>query len=141
MPSPFSYPARCNSAKGACVVSDPTKLLLADMISMQPSGQLVGHTDATRRLIAGVRLNHPKLVHFRRLWLEIVAIASRFQPDLYRELMGYPGNLPDLARLRPPQGNARPDGIRNSCYERRNRTEARAGQSLQRLLRDLGGMP
>ena len=50
-------------------------------------------------------------------------MASRFNPDLYRELMGYPDDLPNLGRLRPPQGNVRPDGIANSCHERRKRGE------------------
>ena len=60
-------------------------------------------------------------LRYPMLWLEIVAMASRFHPNLYRELMGYPDDLPNLGRLRPPQGNKRPDGIANSCYERRKR--------------------
>ena len=115
--------SRCNSAKGVREVTDPTQLLLADTVSVEPRGRLVGLTDATRRLIAEMRLNHPRLVHFRRLWLEVVAMANRFAPELYRQLMGYPDDLPNLGRLRPPQGNKRTDGIANSCYERRKRGE------------------
>jgi hypothetical protein len=30
--------------------------------------------------------------------------------------MGFPGDLPDVARLRPPRGNSRTDGIELSYF-------------------------
>ena len=42
--------------------------------------------------------------------------------SLYKELMGYPRRLPDLSTLRP-RGNTRPEGIRQSYFERRKRGE------------------
>jgi hypothetical protein len=36
--------------------------------------------------------------------------------------MGYPSNLPDLSKLRPP-GNTRPAGINDSFFARRARGE------------------
>jgi hypothetical protein len=33
--------------------------------------------------------------------------------------MSYPDDLPNLARLRPPGGNTRPEGIAESAFARR----------------------
>jgi hypothetical protein len=41
---------------------------------------------------------------------------------LFRELMGYPADLPNLRRCRAPE-NTRPDGIEESCFARRQRGE------------------
>ena len=115
--------ARCNAAKGARTVLSPTQGLLDETAFVEQEGQLIGHTAAARKLIGEMRLNHPKLIHFRRLWLEIIAMASRFDPDLYRRLMGYPDDLPDLSHMRPPKGNTRPDGVSQSHFARRERGE------------------
>jgi hypothetical protein len=37
-------------------------------------------------------------------------------------LLGYPDNLPDLSRLRPPR-NTRPEGVAKSFFARRKRGE------------------
>jgi hypothetical protein len=33
--------------------------------------------------------------------------------------MGFPDELPDLARLRPPDGNTRPEGIQESYFAKK----------------------
>jgi hypothetical protein len=119
----FYVCARCNSAKADRLVASPIRVLLAETAWVEPAGQLIGQTDAARKLIVAMRLNHPKLVHFRRLWLEVIAMAARFDPELYQQLMGYPDDLPDLARLRPPKGNTRPAGVSQSHFARRDRGE------------------
>ena len=53
--------------------------------------------------------------------LPIIAITAKHNGILYRELMGFPDDLPDLARLQPPEGNSRPDGVKKSCYAQRER--------------------
>jgi len=40
-----------------------------------------------------------------------------------RYLLAFPAALPDLAALRPPEGNARLEGIAKSYFERRRRGE------------------
>jgi hypothetical protein len=37
--------------------------------------------------------------------------------------MGFPDDLPDLRRLRPPAGNARPEGLEDSFFAKRRRGE------------------
>jgi hypothetical protein len=43
--------------------------------------------------------------------------------ELSRRYLGYPANLPDLSALKPPRGNARPQGIAERAYARRARGE------------------
>jgi hypothetical protein len=41
--------------------------------------------------------------------------------QLRQHYLGFPENLPDLSKLKPPGGNERPEGIADSHYERRER--------------------
>jgi hypothetical protein len=61
-------------------------------------------------------LNAPRMVAWRLLWIRLVELASEHDPNLYQELMGYPIDLPNLARLRPPGGNSRPAGVDASHF-------------------------
>jgi hypothetical protein len=53
------------------------------------------------------------------MWIEIVALAKRFQPELYQHLLSFPDDLPDLSTLLPPGGNSRSDGMAASYFEKR----------------------
>jgi hypothetical protein len=41
--------------------------------------------------------------------------------EFLRLLHGFPDNLPRLSTLKPPDGNARPESIVDSYYEKRQR--------------------
>lgn len=58
-----------------------------------------------------------------RPWLRIIDLAERYDRPLYNQLLSFPDDLPDLARLRPPGGNSRPEGIRESSLAKRERGE------------------
>ena len=75
------------------------------------------------RLLAALDLNDPRRVEFRALWVSVVSLAGRFDPDLHRRLLAYPADLPDLAALKPPSGNTRPEGVAASYHARRQRGE------------------
>lgn len=53
-----------------------------------------------------------KLIH------RIVTLAERRDVVLYRMLLGFPDDLPNLTRLRPPQ-NSRPRGIDESYHSQK----------------------
>ncbi len=55
------------------------------------------------------------------LWIGIIALAAAHDPNLYQRLMGFPDDLPNLPRLRPPGGNARPDGVNQSRFAQKQR--------------------
>jgi hypothetical protein len=54
--------------------------------------------------------------------MRITELAKTENVWLYRELMGFPDDLPDLATRRAPM-NTKPDGIRRSFLARRRRGE------------------
>jgi HNH endonuclease len=115
--------ASCNSAKGGRVLPDPTVELVAQAIRVESDGQLVTFTPESTRLVEMLDLNHQSAVAFRKIWIGIIRLTKLYQPDLWERLMCYPENLPDLDRLRPPDGNSRPEGINQSHYARRARRE------------------
>ena len=115
--------ASCNSAKGVREVPDPLIYFINPLVSVDEDGRI--HTDnpEAAQLIEVLGLNSPQSTEFRALWIGIVALAVRHEPDLYRRLMGYPADLPNLSRLQPPGGNSRPKGVDLSAFARRERGE------------------
>lgn len=111
--------AGCNAVKGARAVPDPLTVLIHPGVRVTENGRMHADTSEAARLIELLGLDSEKLTEFRMLWMGIVALAREHDPALYRKLMGYPADLPDLAALRPPGGNTRPEGIEQSCYARR----------------------
>jgi hypothetical protein len=59
--------------------------------------------------------------------LNLIAILGNLNApeaiEALHDLLAFPSDLPNLAALRPPGGNGRPDGIADSCFERRRRGE------------------
>jgi hypothetical protein len=100
---------------------------LREHLEVSDGGTIRGLTPAGQDLIHVCRLDRPNLTAFRRRLLDTLAILRRKQSDAARDLLrrylGYPANLPDLAALRPPNGNARPEGIADCSFERRRRGE------------------
>jgi hypothetical protein len=86
-------------------------------------GAIQANTPAARKLVELLGLNRPRLREFRGLWVGIVRLATRHDPNLLRRLLGYPTDLPDLSVLRPPAGNTRPEGIARSHLARQERGE------------------
>jgi hypothetical protein len=67
------------------------------------------------------------LVEFRREFLQLLDLLNSVNDPravgALRSLLGFPQDLPDLASLRPPGGNNRPEGIRGSSLAKRERGE------------------
>ena len=109
----------CNAVKGARSVPDPLTVLISPEVRVMEDGRLYTDNLEAARLIELLGLNTEKLTEFRLLWLGIVALAKTHEPALYRQLMTYPTDLPDLAALQPPGGNKRAEGVEQSCFARR----------------------
>jgi hypothetical protein len=105
---------RCNSVKLDQQVADPFVIMNSSRIRSMPDGTVRGADAATNRLILALDLNSPRLVEWRIIWMRIVALAGERDQDLWRRLVGFPSDLPDLRHLRPPGGNMRPAGIGES---------------------------
>jgi hypothetical protein len=111
--------ATCNEAKGNRTLSDPCRVLLDGDVEVDEDGVLQAGTREARRLVRKIGLNRREAREFRRTWIGIIKLAKAYDPRLYQRLMGFPDDLPNLARLRPPGGNLRPEGIVESYFVKR----------------------
>ncbi len=113
---------RCNEVKLGQPVDNPLTLLSAEWVLVGPDGILTSNLPEVKRLIQQLDLNSPRLKKWRVMWMRIVELAMKRDPELHSQLMGFPDDLPNLASLRPPQ-NSRPDGVENSWFAKRQRGE------------------
>ena len=113
--------AACNCAKGGQLLTDPCKVLLGNDVRVHDDGTIHASKDDARRLIRLLGLDDPEFVEFRLMWLGIIELASRNNLELFQRLMGYPENLPNLSRLKPPGGNSLPEGVKESYYAQRQK--------------------
>jgi len=113
---------RCNLVRLDHTVDDPFDLLHSENVATWPDGSLHARDGATRRLIRQLDLNSPRLRWWRMIWMRIVALAEEHEPDLYYQLVGFPDDLPDLRRLRPPR-NHRQEDVGECWFAQRRRGE------------------
>jgi HNH endonuclease len=111
--------ARCNEIKRNRAVPDPCRFLVNGDITVRRDGTLVIRSPEAHRIVQKLGLAEREATEFRLLWIGILDLAERYEPLLFERLMGYPEDLPDLSRLRPPGGNSRRTGIAESFYARR----------------------
>jgi len=111
---------RCNLVKLDQSMDDPLLNLTSDFLRVLPDGAVASDRPQTRRLMMQLDLNSPKLKKWRVMWLRIVHLAKLRDRNLYRQLAGFPEDLPNLGRLRP-RSNSRPEGIEMSWYAKRQR--------------------
>ncbi|QDV67405.1 hypothetical protein Poly24_11000 [Rosistilla carotiformis] len=111
---------RCNAVKLDQVIDDPLTLLSSTVVTALPDGHLISRVPEVKRIIQQIDLNSPKLLRWRVMWMRIVELASEHEPSLARQLMGFPDDLPDLAKLRPPS-NSRPEGVGISWHAKREK--------------------
>jgi len=110
----------CNGRKGCNRVPDPCKVAYGACLRVEPDGRVTPLNADGHRLEKVLRLNHIRRVDERRNILKLLSVLARHDPTLLEELMGYPADLPDLARKAPPR-NTRPEGVAESHFARRQR--------------------
>ena len=108
---------RCNSVKSDVVVGDPFLVMRRSRVVTGPDGYVRGLDAEATRLVLILDLNSPRLVEWRLTWLRVMFLAAERDPLLFQQLAGFPSDLPELRRLRPPLGNDRPEGIAESWAE------------------------
>lgn len=113
---------RCNSIKNDQAVGDPFRLLHSESITLLEDGVLHARDMDPRRLIRQLDLNSPRLVRWRTMWMRIITLAEERDAELYHQLVGFPSDLPDLRKLKPPQ-NHRSEGLEQCCFCLRLRNE------------------
>jgi len=114
---------RCNSARQDVRVLDPTQEGMGRHLHIEPDGTVTGLTEEGAFLIELLHLNHGSAPKERLRILRILGRRTKHSGDHgmltdFRETFGYPENLPDLRKLRPPKGN-RLNANKNHCFHAR----------------------
>lgn len=112
---------RCNSIKSHRFVPNPCQIAFGQCLMVQNDGTIKALNEHGEMLIEILRLDREELTQFRQLFIDIVRLALRNR-NPYIRLMGYPQNLPDLSKLKPPS-NAKPESVNDSFHARRRRGE------------------
>ena len=106
---------------------DPCRDSWATHLSVSSDGVVAALTADGQTVIDLCLLNRPALVSARQtmlqLWTLLNAETSEEARELKHRLFGHPSDLPNLAKLHPPMGNAIPSGVATSFFERRRRGE------------------
>jgi 5-methylcytosine-specific restriction endonuclease McrA len=116
----------CNSLKSAHLVPDPATVPFVESLSIAADGTIHALNDNGRLLIQVLRLDNEDHTRFRSLILKTLRVLAVRDWETFVLWMGYPTDLPDLSKLRPPEGNTRPDGVDASFFARRRRGELEA---------------
>ncbi|MBC8868890.1 MAG: HNH endonuclease [Planctomycetes bacterium] len=119
---------RCNSIKtDAAAVLDPCRDAFGHHLVVLTDGRIHGLTPEGHELIRICKLDQPLLIESRRRLIELLQTLQESDSPraarLREQYLRFPRNLPVLARCSPPGGNAQPEGIATSYYERARRAE------------------
>ncbi len=100
----------CNSAKQEVEVLDPTVSPLGEHLRVRGDGSDEALTVEGQDLIDQLGLDRESLARVRRYYLDVIALKQERPEDsrvhsLFMQSFGYPDDLPDLTKLRPPAGN------------------------------------
>jgi hypothetical protein len=111
----------CNQQKLANHVPDPCQVAYGKCLRVEIDGTVTPLNTEGKRLVKVIRLNHPRFIEERLKTIKVWRVLSNHDSAELQMLMGFPTDLPDLSKLKPPGGNRRPEGISESCFARRER--------------------
>jgi hypothetical protein len=114
-----------NLAKSKKRLPDPCKISLGKCLYVEMKGERIGNIYALngtgKTIISVLRLDNKELTRVRQNWIEILRLAAENNEILFRRLIGYPPDLPNLRDAKPPQGNKRPNGLSQSAFALREK--------------------
>ena len=114
--------SRCNCVKSDTELPDPCAVSFADSMRILPNGEIETLNETGEILVDLLNLNDPDLIRFRGV---IINTLNSIKPELEEwilpQWLGYPDDLPNLGSK--IADNRKPEGIAESCYERRLRRE------------------
>ena len=111
----------CNLLKGVTELPDPSQVLTAEAVRVNPDGSIEGRNPDARRLIAILGLDSDSYRRWRSVWMRNVELAEEYDQEHFRRMMGFPDDLPSLDHS--PPVNTRPEGVQQSWYAKRQRGE------------------
>jgi hypothetical protein len=75
--------AACNAGKGKQLVPNPLTALVSADVRVNDDGTIEGRTRQARRIIRVLGLDAREYTEFRLMWMEIVSLAAREDPELH----------------------------------------------------------
>jgi hypothetical protein len=113
----------CTLTRGNLDIPSPLHHLLASTVTVDSTGLLHARTGPAKVTVEALHLNDLEYVLRRGRMITLLRELETLRPDRHAAWTGYPENLPDLSRLRPPGGNARKAGLDRSRFAQRKRGE------------------
>ncbi len=117
----YACPA-CNSQKSDQLLPDPCEIALGDCVRVHADGRIEALNEHGDALIGILALDDPLTVKRRRMLIGTLSSLARRNWPMFVEWMGYPEDLPDLAKFPPPH-NGKPEGVAQSHLARKRRNE------------------
>lgn len=105
---------------------DPAETSISELLHIRDDGTVQPRNPIGRYLCDLLWLNEECQVRQRQKLMFLFRLLSQdadLAEPVVHALFGYPTDLPDLAALRPPGGNTRPDGVHESAFAQRTRGE------------------
>ena len=116
--------SECNGTKAAKYLPSPECVAYGKCLRVDENGEIhaLDEQGHGKTIIEALGLDAPKYTRLRR---RIIRMAAEGAPnsETLQCCLGYPEDLPNLSAERQPKNNKRPDGIRDSHFERRKRGE------------------
>lgn len=104
----------------------PQDVNLSESLRVHTSGNRRGEIEALTfegaLLIQTLRLDNEDMTSERQKWLAILESVARNDEPWFRNLVGFPEDIPNLNAKRPPS-NSKPEGIEESAFALRERGE------------------
>jgi hypothetical protein len=115
--------ATCNETKEAILgLPNPCLVAFGNCLRVMADGHIDALNSDGEKLKQVLRLDNAKNVRDRHRWMKALEVLRTSAPELYREYMAFPEDLPDLRAKRVPE-NIRPDGVANCYFVLRERAE------------------
>jgi hypothetical protein len=111
----------CNSAKSANPAPDPCTHAYGKLVVVDASGKIRPRNAEGKRLIRAARLDDEKTTRWRAMKIGILRNVAKYDPDLYRAMLSFPSDLPDLTKCIPPGGNTKPNSETNCWHAQRSK--------------------
>jgi hypothetical protein len=114
--------ATCNSVKNDLEVPDPCSISLSDCLRFVKNGEAEWLNEHGELIVELLHLNAEDNIRFRKMIFDTLnGLRPEVEDEILFQWLGFPTELPNLSRKRTE--NTRPEGIKQSYYERMLRGE------------------
>jgi hypothetical protein len=110
----------CNGHKSDSILPDPCAVALADCLQIHEDGRIEAKNTDGEAIIDVLALDDFRTITRRRRMIGMLRTLAEVNWPEFVEWMRFPEDLPDLNQFSPPQ-NLKPEGIHESCYEKKQR--------------------